>query len=99
MAEHFDCGQRVIVRKAFPPGHIRTPYFVRGCSGWIERIVGTFANPEELAYNRDGLPSSPLYRVRFKQHELWPDYRGHDTDTLSMDLYGNWLELSDEEKT
>jgi len=99
MAERFACGERITVRKACPPGHIRTPFFVRGCSGWVERVVGTFANPEELAYNRAGLPSTPLYRVRFRQRELWPDYCGSATDTLSMDLYEHWLEPSDEEQT
>ena len=48
----FKPGDRVKVLKAFPPGHIRTPYYVRGCVGEIERICGAFANPEELALMR-----------------------------------------------
>ena len=27
---------------------------------------------------RDGLPAQPLYRVRFRQKEVWPDYRGNE---------------------
>ena len=47
-------GQRVRVRAAYPPGHIRTPYYCRGRVGVVERVCGAFANPEELAYNRRG---------------------------------------------
>ena len=48
--------------------------------GVIERICGEFGNPEELAYGRDGSPKQALYRVRFKQNEVWEDYdRPRDT--------------------
>ena len=99
MAELFALGDRVTVRAAYPPGHIRTPYFARGCSGQIESLIGTFANPEELAYARDGLPTIPLYRVRFRQRDLWPNYAGATADSLTMDLYEHWLERIDEERT
>ncbi len=99
MAERFANGQRVSVRAAFPPGHIRTPYFARGCTATIECVIGFFANPEELAYARNGLPPVPLYRVRIKQRDLWPDYSGNVRDTLSMDLYEHWLEPAGEENT
>jgi len=32
-------------------------------AGIVERFCGSFRNPEELAYNRSGLPAQPLYRV------------------------------------
>ena len=76
MSDAFAIGQRVRVRRSFPPGHVRTPHYVRGRAGVIEGVAGHFANPEELAYGRDGLPAETLYRVRFRQGELWPDYRG-----------------------
>ena len=41
-------GDRVKVRKAFPLGHIRTPFYIRGHSGVIERYCGTFGNPEDV---------------------------------------------------
>jgi Nitrile hydratase beta subunit, C-terminal len=88
----FRPGARVRVRRADPPGHIRTPWYVRGRSGEVERICGAFANPEELAYNRQGLPAEPLYRVRFRQRELWPDYRGAAQDTIEVEIYQHWLE-------
>ena len=93
MAEpRFRPGQRVKVLKAFPPGHIRTPYYVRGRVGEIERICGAFPNPEELAQMRSGLPAQPLYRVRFRQKDVWPDYSGNPADVLEVEIFQHWLE-------
>jgi len=88
----FRPGARVAVRFAHPPGHLRTPWYIRGKTGEIERLCGAFANPEELAYNRPGLPAQPLYRVRFRQRELWPDYDGPAQDTIEVEIYQHWLE-------
>ena len=88
----FGPGDSVRVRNAYPPGHIRTPYYCRGHVGVVERLCGAFANPEELAYNRPGLPAQPLYRVRFKATELWPDYREDPADLVEIELYQHWLE-------
>jgi nitrile hydratase subunit beta len=88
----FQPGDRVRVRAAYPPGHVRTPYYCRGHVGVIERLCGAFANPEELAYNRAGVPAQPLYRVRFKATELWADYREDPDDVVEIELYQHWLE-------
>jgi nitrile hydratase len=88
----FEVAERVRVRNAAPPGHIRTPFYIRGCVGEIERLCGTFPNPEELAQMRDGLPAQPLYRVRFAQKEVWPDYRGSPSDVLEIEIFQHWLE-------
>ena len=93
MAEaRFKAGERVKVLKAFPPGHIRTPYYIRGQVGEIERICGAFPNPEELAQMRSGLPAQPLYRVRFRQKDVWPDYSGNPADVLEVEIFQHWLE-------
>jgi nitrile hydratase len=65
---------------------------LRGCIGVVERICGAYPNPEELAYGRDGLPRQPLYRVRFRQAEVWEQYSGGDGDTLDVEVYQHWLE-------
>ena len=88
----FKVGDRVRVRAAHPPGHVRTPHYVRGRSGVIDGVAGAFANPEELAYGRDGRPERPLYRVRFRQIDLWPDYAGAPGDSAVVDIYAHWLE-------
>lgn len=92
VAPRFAPGARVRVRRADPPGHIRAPWYIRGQAGEVERLCGAFPNPEELAYNRPGLPAEPLYRVRFRQRELWPDYVGPVEDTIEVEIYQHWLE-------
>lgn len=86
-------GERVHVRADFSrPGHVRTPWYCRDKAGVIERICGAFGNPETLAYGKDGKPFQPLYRVRFAQAELWPDYAGPRDDTVEIEIYQHWLE-------
>ena len=72
MSARYAVGDSVVVRKAYPPGHVRTPYFIRGQEGVVREVVGAFANPEELAYGRDGQPAQMLYRVQFRQVDVWP---------------------------
>jgi nitrile hydratase subunit beta len=92
VAPCFRVGDRVRVREAFPIGHVRTPYYIRGKHGVIERLCGTFANPEELAYARPGRPMQPLYRVRFLQRDVWPDYVGAPADMVEVEIYQHWLQ-------
>jgi nitrile hydratase subunit beta len=92
MSAAFAPGDRVRVRQADPPGHIRTPHYIRGKSGVIERVLDAFPNPEERAYGRDGLPAQVLYRVRFAQPEVWPDYAGPPGDTVDIEIFEHWLE-------
>jgi nitrile hydratase len=91
-AKRFKPGQAVRVRRAFPPGHIRTPIYIRGAAGVIERDCGDCVNAEERAFARSGLPALPLYRVRFRQQEIWPGYDGPDSDSIEIEIYANWLE-------
>ena len=93
--QKFRPGERVKVMKAYPLGHIRTPYYIRGCSGIVERVCGAFPNPEELAQMRSGLPAQPLYRVRFAQSEVWPDYRGARADTIDVEIFQHWLDKAE----
>jgi len=88
----FAAGDRVAVRRFDVPGHLRAPWYIRGHAGIVERFCGSFRNPEELAYNRSGLPAQPLYRVRFRQREVWPDYAGPEADTVDIEIYQHWLD-------
>lgn len=88
----FKMGAKVRVARGAPPGHVRTPWYVRGKVGVVERICGHFANPEELAYRRGGLPKQPLYRVRFALTDLFPGSDGYaDHDTLDVEIFEHWL--------
>ncbi|NQV81709.1 MAG: nitrile hydratase subunit beta [Alphaproteobacteria bacterium] len=95
MSFAFQVGQRVRVKEGDPPGHIRTPFYLRGKLGQIESRQGEFRNPEELAYGKDGLPKRPLYLVRFHQTDVWSGYPGPATDTLSADIYEHWLDAEE----
>jgi hypothetical protein len=92
LPQRFNPGERVRVRRAHPPGHVRTPWYIRGHAGIVERVCGTYPNPEELAYARSGLPAQPLYRVRFLQCEVWAGYRGNARDSVDIEIYQHWLE-------
>src|SRR5690606_30003611 len=73
----FRQGQRVRVASRPSVGHCRTPMYLRGQPATVIALAGRFANPEELAYHQPGLPPIPLYRVRFRHDDLWPDFRGN----------------------
>jgi len=92
MSAAFAVGDRVQVRRLFPPGHLRTPHYIRGQTGVIERVLDAFPNPEACAYGHRDQPNQRLYRVRFQQREVWPDYAGPADDTVDVELYQHWLE-------
>jgi nitrile hydratase len=94
-APRFEPGDVVRVRGGDGPGHVRTPWYLRGRTGRIERICGDFANPEELAYRRDGLPALTLYRVRFTMAALWGETAERPDDTLDAEIFESWLEPAD----
>lgn len=88
-------GARVQIRDIPIDGHYRAPFYIRNQTGIVERYCGSFPNPERLAYGEDGLPVLALYRVRFSQRDLWPDYAGSAKDTLEIEVYEHWLASSD----
>jgi nitrile hydratase len=64
---------------------------LRGKRGVIASLQGAYRDPERLAYHRPGLPSLVLYKVRFRQMDLWRDYVGPVGDELEADIYEPWL--------
>lgn len=88
----FEPGQRVRVAARTHPGHHRTPGYVKGRTGRVERVHAQFANPETRAYGADGQPAQRLYLVGFDQGELWPRYQGAARDRLLVDVFEHWLE-------
>lgn len=77
------------VRSWYPPGHVRTPYYVRGRQGRIVGLAAVHPNPESLAYGGDGMPREPVYRVSFTHAELWG---ASALDRTVVDLQESWLE-------
>lgn len=92
MESKFKPGDRVRIRVGEPPGHFRTPVYVQGKVGQVERIHGAYRNPETLAHGGDGLPKSVLYLIRLDQTDVWQSYAAPGHDTLLIDIYEHWLE-------
>lgn len=90
-APRYPVGETVHIANRDAIGHCRTPWYLRGHTGTIVMQLGTFRDPAGLAYHKPGLPALPLYKVRFRQVDLWPDYRGGAGDHLEADIYETWL--------
>ena len=86
-------GTHVRVRDDWPetrgPCHIRTPHYLRGATGVVERHLGDFPNPEDLAFGRLA-EVKPLYHVRFQAP--WAEFR--DSDEIVVEIYAHWLEAA-----
>ena len=74
--------------------HLRTPGYIFGLIGQVERFVGCFPNPSLRAFGREGSDIN-LYRVRFSQTQVWEAaglrYTGSEADTVDVEVYENWL--------
>jgi len=79
------------VRDDMPPGHVRTPTYLRGKTGWVERKLGPFPNPEQLAYRHTGVPTD-LMRIRFTMADVWGLSCDSPADTIDAEIYAHWLE-------
>jgi nitrile hydratase len=74
-----------VVRVSSRPheGHHRTPAYIKGREGTIERAQGDFTNPETRAYGGDGVPERSVYLVSFALTA---------GDRVLADLFEHWLE-------
>ena len=87
----FKAGDRVRIDDRPVRGHCRTPGYLRGKAGIVVEALGCFRDPERLAYHKPGFPGQHLYKIRFRQTDLWADYRGPAGDHLETDLTENWM--------
>lgn len=85
-------GTSVVILKNPPETHCRTPFYLRGVKGVIAEVMGCYRNPSLLAFHKPGLPMRVLYRVRFKQTDVWPNYTGGPNDTVMADIYEHWID-------
>ena len=95
MKGRYEVGARVAIRTEVPRGHCRTPFYLRGLSGTVAELMGPFLDPEKMGHGLPGYPMRMLYRVRFDQSQVWPDYAGPAGDTLDADLFEHWLDPAD----
>jgi len=89
----FAAGATVRVKDDWPetcgPVHIRTPHYLRGLQGTVVRQLGTYPNPEDLAFARPPAQRA-LYHVTFDQPAVWEE--GSAGDQLMVEIYEHWLE-------
>jgi hypothetical protein len=89
----FSTGVRVRVKDDWPetrgPVHIRTPHYLRGIQGTVVRKLGSYPNPEDLAFARPPATHA-LYHVAFDQPGVWQE--GTKGDELLVEIYEHWLE-------
>ena len=103
-APKFAVGDSVVVRRredartSWRAPHVRTPGYIYGAAGVVERLCGSFADPSLLAFGVAAPRPLNLYRIRFRQDALWPEY-GASADTLDVDVYENWLLAPSEQAT
>jgi nitrile hydratase subunit beta len=91
----YGAGERVRVASRPHEGHHRTPGYLKGKTGVVERVHASFANPETRAYGADGLPAQRLYLVGFAQDEVWQGYDGSHSDRVYADVFEHWLERAE----
>ena len=91
----FRPGQQVQVSARPHDGHHRTPGYLKGKTGRVELLHGSFTNPETRAYGSDGHPLQPLYLVSFHESDMWPVDRGRAQDRIFADVYEHWLEVEE----
>jgi hypothetical protein len=92
--EAFAVGTLVRVRdedmvSRFRRPHLRTPGYLFGAIGVITQVIGESPNPELMAFNRPA-PTQWLYRVAFRQQDLW-DNAEVGLDTVMVEVYHPWL--------
>lgn len=85
-------GEPVAVAARAHSGHHRTPSYIKGKTGRVERVHAAFRNPETRAYGDDGIPEVPLYLVSFARSDLWPDAPTNASHRVYVDVYEHWLQ-------
>lgn len=78
----FTVGDRVRVRRMRPPGHNRSPRYLRGAEGVVERVQCNDVRP--------GADSEPVYLVAFDSADIWGD--DADRGSVFADLWDGYLE-------
>ncbi len=88
----YQVGQEVRISNRAHGGHHRTPTYIKGKTGRVERVHAAFRNPETRAYGDDGTPTMPLYLVSFDRSELWPQEAVDSDYRIYVDVFEHWLE-------
>ena len=56
-------------------------------------MQGLSPDPDQVAF-REPVTRQPLYRVRFAQSDIWPEYAQDSKDTVDIEIHQPWLEAA-----
>ena len=84
----FRAGDQVRVRDWHPPGHTRCPRYIRGKTGVVVRLDGSYSLPDAEVHG--GRRHEPTYSVRFAAAQLWSD--AQPGVFVHVDLWDSYLE-------
>lgn len=85
----FEIGNRVRARLISPTGHCRLPAYVRGHWGEVVAYHGAHVVADAAAHNETRI--EPLYTVRFRLSDLFPEREGA-ADRVHLDLWESHLD-------
>ena len=87
-APAFCAGSSVQTKPHATSGHTRLPSYVRGHSGEVSHVRGTFVFPDDSAKGIER--AEPLYTVAFRASNLWPGEGC--THLVHLDLWESYLD-------
>ena len=89
----FQPGDTVRVMQAYPLGHVRTPFYIRGKTGVVEMAHGTMIYPDSAG---NGGPDAPehVYTVKFTNEELWGAEAAEPNGVVYFDVWEPYIEAA-----
>ncbi len=87
-------GQQVRVLERFPLGHYRVPLYLRGKTGFVERLVQPAIDNEEEGFGRNAGAKRHYYRIAVPLSDIWSGYAGSLRDRLYIEVFESWLEAA-----
>ncbi|HEY4253883.1 MAG TPA: SH3-like domain-containing protein [Roseomonas sp.] len=89
----FRPGDTVRVMRRSPIAHYRVPIYLRGKAGVVRKVMEPLQiDNEREGYGQNAGDKRHYYRIAFPMRELWPGYAGPGHDTLTIEVFENWLE-------
>ena len=85
----FRPGDRVRVRDAHVPGHVRMPSYIRGKTGVVMSESPAYPFPDAHAHGV-AAEDEPTYDVRFRSEDLWPS--SSDAALVHVGVFQSYLE-------
>jgi nitrile hydratase len=89
----FSAGDSVRVKNLYPEGHTRLAAYVRGKTGVVDRVQGSFLYPDSHAHGQGPDPRY-VYNVRFRAADLWGDEASAPNEAVYVDLWEPYLEAT-----